>query len=96
MIYVEAKRLVDLAVQYNVLSTQDSGILIYRNAGSDPENYPEGWYLENKEDVYRDVMDDTEGQNALINALKEKGIDFAEEERKIQLMMDVLKNFAEE
>lgn len=96
MIYVEAKRLVDLAVQYNVLSTQDSGILIYRNTGSDPEKYPEGWYLENKEDVYRDVMADAEGQKALISALKVKGIDFAEEQRKIHLMMDVLKTFTEE
>lgn len=90
MIYIEAKKLVDLAVQHHVLNTQDGGILIYRYAGSDLEQFPEGWYLENPEDVYRDIMEDAEGQNALIAALKEKGIDFAEEQQKIQRMMGFL------
>lgn len=36
MIYIEAKKLVDLAVQHHVLNTQDGGILVYRHAGSDP------------------------------------------------------------
>ena len=56
MIYIEAKKLVDLAVQHHVLNTQDGGILIYRYAGSDPEQFPEGWYLEDPEDVYRDIF----------------------------------------
>lgn len=90
MIYIEAKKLVDLAVQHHVLNTQDGGILIYRYAGSDPEQFPEGWYLEDPEDVYRDIIGDTEGQNALIAALKEKGIDFAEEQQKIHQMMGFL------
>ena len=92
MIYIEAKKLVDLAVQHHVLNTQDGGILIYRYAGSDPEQFPEGWYLEDPEDVYRDIIGDTEGQNALISALKEKGIDFAEEQQKIHRMMGFLDN----
>lgn len=46
MIYIEAKKLVDLAVQHHVLNTQDGGILVYRHAGSDPAKSPEGWYLE--------------------------------------------------
>lgn len=87
MIYIEAKKLVDLAVQHHVLNTQDGGILIYRYAGSDPEQFPEGWYLEDPEDVYRDIREDTEGQDALIAALKEKGIDFAEEQQKIQRIL---------
>lgn len=87
MIYIEAKKLVDLAVQHHVLSTHDNGILVYRYAGSDPEQFPESWYLEDPEDVYHEIMEDAEGQNALIAALKEKGIDFAEEHCKIQRMM---------
>lgn len=50
MIYIEAKKLVDLAVQHHVLNTQDGGILVYRHAGSDPAKSPEGWYLEDPED----------------------------------------------
>lgn len=44
-------------------------------------------YLEAPEDIYHEIMGDTEGQNALIDALKEKGINFAEEHCKIQRMM---------
>lgn len=87
IIYIEAKKLVDLAVQHHVLSTHDNGILVYRYAGSDPAKSPEGWYLEAPEDIYHEIMGDTEGQNALIDALKEKGIDFAEKQQKIQRMM---------
>lgn len=90
MIYIEAKKLVDLAVQHHVLNTQDGGILVYRHAGSDPAKSPEGWYLEDPEDVYHEIMEDAEGQNALIAALKEKGIDFAEKQKKIQRMMGFL------
>lgn len=92
MIYIEAKKLVDLAVQHHVLNTQDGGILIYRYAGSDLEQFPAGWYQEDPEDVYRDIMEDVEGQNAIIAALKEKGIDFAEEQQKIHRMMGFLDN----
>ena len=90
MIYIEAKKLVDLAVQHHVLNTQDGGILVYRHAGSDPAKSPEGWYLEDPEDVYHEIMEDAEGQNALIAALKEKGIDFAEKQKKIQRIMGFL------
>lgn len=90
MIYIEAKRLVDLGVQHHVLNTHDGGILVYRYAGSDPEQFPEGWYLEDPEDIYHDIMDDEEGQSALIDALKEEGVDFAEEQQKIHRMMGCL------
>lgn len=92
MIYIEAKKLVDLAVQHHVLSTHDNGILVYRYAGSDPAKSPEGWYLEDPEDIYHEIMGDTEGQNALIDALKEKGINFAEEQQQIHQMMGFLDN----
>lgn len=75
MFYIEAKTLVDLAIQHDILQTQDNCIAIYRFAGSDPEKYPEGWYLEEKESVYHDIMSDTEGQAVLTNALLEKDID---------------------
>lgn len=56
MIYIEDKKLVDLAVQHHVLNTQDGGILVYRHAGSDPAKSPEGWYLEDPEDIYHEIM----------------------------------------
>ena len=74
-------------MQHHVLNTQDGGILVYRHAGSDPAKSPEGWYLEAPEDIYHEIMGVPEGQNALIAALKEKGIDFAEKQQKIQRMM---------
>lgn len=92
IIYIEAKKLVDLAVQHHVLHMQDGGIPVYRYAGSDPEQFPEGWYLEDPEEVYHEIMENAEGQNALIAALKEKGIDFAEEQQKIHQMMGFLDN----
>ena len=92
ILYIEAKKLVDLAVQHHVLSTHDNGILVYRYAGSDPEQFPESWYLEDTEDVYHEIMEDAEGQNALIAALKEKGINFAEEQQQIHQMMGFLDN----
>lgn len=76
MFYINAKNLVLLAVKHGVLQETHGLIPIYRDAGSPPEVYPEGWYLEDIEEVIQDLMQDEEGQNALINALSEKGVEF--------------------
>lgn len=77
MYYVDARRLVDLAVEHEILAEKDDCIPIYREAGSDPEEFPEGWYLTPKEEVYHDIMYDETGQTALVNALKERGVEFS-------------------
>lgn len=78
MIYMNARRLVTLAVENGILVMQDGGILIYRNAGADPQKYPKGWYLEDPECVYQEIMHDEEGQKCLKQALAAKGIPFEE------------------
>lgn len=78
MFYIDARRLVTLAVEHGVLLTQDDGIFIYREAGSNPQLYPEGWYLEDPETVYRAIMHDEEGQSVLKKALEQKGVIFKE------------------
>lgn len=75
MPYIDAKNLVDTAIQYGILHTEEC-VAIYRNAGKNPARNPEGWYLEPRESVYETIMRDKEGQDTLINALKEKGVLF--------------------
>lgn len=54
------------------------GYHFYRDAGSDPEKYPEGWYAEDIDDVSQELMDDEIGQLALTESLKERGVQFVE------------------
>lgn len=83
MIYYEAKILVDLAIEHDLFYTQDNKIAVYHMAEADAERYPEGWYLEEKEDVYQSIATDEEGQKTLIEALQEKGVDFTPYHEKI-------------
>lgn len=94
MFYINAKNLVLLAVKHGVLQELHGMIPIYRNAGSPPELFPEGWYLEDIEDVAQDLMHDEDGQSALINALKEKGVEFQPvDEDELQRNFDRLDKF---
>lgn len=79
MYYINAKRLLLLCVAHEVLCMDEQGnIPIYREAGKDPIQNPEGWYLENIEDICQELMRDTEGQRQLREALETKGISFTE------------------
>ena len=94
MFYINAKSLVLLAVKHEVLQELHGMIPLYRHAGSPPEVCPEGWYLEDIEDVAQDLMHDEEGQNTLINALKEKGVEFQPlDEGELQRNFDRLDKF---
>lgn len=73
MYYIVAKQLVDKAVEQGILQKLGDNIAVYHEAG---ERAPEGWYLDPYEEVIHEVMDSTEAQNAICEALKEKGIDF--------------------
>lgn len=79
MYFYDTQRLVRLAVEHGILHSENGGVAIYRKAGPDPKQSPEGWYLELPDDVAHDLMDDAEGQRCLIEALAEKGIVFREE-----------------
>lgn len=78
MYFLNAKRLLTMAIEHGVLQTKDTKVLIYRDAGSDPKQYPAGWYAEDIDDVSQELMDDEAGQLALRDALKECGVQFEE------------------
>ena len=65
MYFLNAKRLITMAIEHGILQTKDDKVLIYRDAGSDPEKYPEGWYAEDIDDISQELMDDEIGQLAL-------------------------------
>lgn len=46
-------------------------ILIYRDTGKPPEDYPEGWYSENLMTMASELTDDKEGQTYLLNRFQE-------------------------
>lgn len=94
MFYINAKNLLLLAVKHGVLQELHGMIPIYRAAGSPPELFPEGWYLENIEDVAQDLIHDEVGQKTLINALQEKGVEFQPiDEEELQRNFDRLDKF---
>lgn len=78
MYFLNAKRLITMAIEHGILQTKDDKVLIYRDAGSDPEKYPEGWYAEDIDDFSQELMDDEIGQRALTESLKERGVLFVE------------------
>lgn len=78
MYYINAKRLVDLAVNHHILHTKKNRILVYREAGQDPLQYPEGWYLEDFDTVYQEVMRSQQAQEILVAELAKRGVTFTE------------------
>ena len=83
MYYINALKLINLCVEHNILQEKDNKIFVYRNKG---KNNKEGWYLEPKETLALELKEDKKGQETLICALKEKGVDF-----KNSAMPEVLK-----
>lgn len=83
MYYINALKLINLCVEHNILQEKDNKIFVYRNKG---KNNKEGWYLESKETLALELKEDKKGQETLICALKEKGVDF-----KNSAMPEVLK-----
>lgn len=60
--------------------------LIYRAAGANEEMYPEGWYLEDIEEVAQTLLseienEDVEGINLLVNELWKKGYEMTRSEK---------------
>ncbi|RGC58441.1 hypothetical protein DXA92_07920 [Agathobaculum butyriciproducens] len=75
MYYIIAKEIVAKCIEVGILQAHDGGILVYHDASqTEPEKYPEGWYLDSEEDVVHSLMADAEGQRTLLEALEEKGV----------------------
>lgn len=73
MIYINALELINLCLREEILHEKDGMVCVYRSASA---TSPEGWCLEDKDILAKELMGDKEGQNALISALDKKGIKF--------------------
>lgn len=73
MFYINAKKLIELCLENNIFNLHEGRILLYRGATN---NSKEGWYATDIEDVIHIVKEDVNGQQHLIDALKNKGVNF--------------------
>lgn len=73
MFYIDALELINMSVKNGILKEQEGMVFVYR-AKTNESN--EGWSLTDKALLAQEIMRDEDGQEALINALKEKEIDF--------------------
>lgn len=76
MTFFDAFNLLMMATNHGIVHREGSMVFVYRQAGSPPEENPEGWYKENITDIAQELMNDEEGQQVLIDALRKKGIEF--------------------
>ena len=73
-------KLIEACEQADVLQASPddpNDILVYRMAGDD--QHPEGWYAINAHTLAQELMNDTDGQRILLDALEEKGVEFKTE-----------------
>ena len=56
-----------------------NSLLVYRDAGNPPDEFPEGWYSINAHTLAQELMNEPDGQKTLLDALKENGIEFKPE-----------------
>ena len=73
MKHIDCLNLINMSVQYDILKEQDGKVFVYRNAGT---KFPEVWFLEDKDIVAKELMEDNFGQELLISALKKQGFNF--------------------
>lgn len=73
MRYIDALGLINKAIKAELLQEEKGGVLVYR---AKSVQSPEGWYLEEKDTVAKELMKDEAGQKMLMEALKEKGMEF--------------------
>lgn len=78
MLYFDAKELVDLCLEHNVLTGEkNKWIAIYHQTSqTNPKEYPEGWYKDDYEETIHSVMCDDNAVNILLKALSEKDVLF--------------------
>lgn len=79
MIYINALELINTCLDHGILKRYfnmdfyTGYVYVYKDAGKESK---EGWYLENKDTLAKELMDNEEACGLLIDALKEKGIYF--------------------
>lgn len=73
MLYINALELINVSIKNNLLDEIEGKIHIYRNGTSESEP---GWYLEEKDIVAKELMNDKKGQKLIISLLKKRNVDF--------------------
>lgn len=76
MTFFNAFNLLAMAADHGIIRREANMVFVYRQAGSPPEQYPEGWYEEKITDIAQELMDDEKGQQILVEQLRKKGIEF--------------------
>lgn len=77
MKYINALELINIALENNILTERDGGILVYREAS---HTNCEGWYLTEKDILAKELMSSEEGQKVIISALKKKNVEYTPKE----------------
>ncbi|MBQ8997083.1 MAG: hypothetical protein IJ086_07390 [Clostridium sp.] len=67
----EALEIINLAINYGILTEKDGKVFVYKNLG---KNEHIGWFLEDKENVAKNLTSDELTQKLLINALRKEGL----------------------
>ena len=77
MLYIDGRELVEAGIEHGILQHEEKDgttyIAVYMGEG---EQGPEGWYMVEKEEIIQMLIRDDEGINCLVEALRDKGIEF--------------------
>lgn len=78
MLYFDAKELVDLCLDNNILyGEKNKFVLVYHKASTNnPEKFPEGWYQDDYESTIHAIMQDDTAITLLLQKLTDKHIIF--------------------
>lgn len=73
MIFINALKLVELAIENGILATKGNSVFVCLKGSKSGK---EKWVLMDKHILAQQLMHDTKGQQLLIQALKERQIEF--------------------
>lgn len=76
-----AREILETSIALGILQEMNGGVVIYHEASKeDPENFPAGWYIDDKDYTTFSIATDPEAVKCLKAPLKKGGYNF--EERK--------------
>ena len=73
MRYTDCLTLINMSIKFGILKEEGEKVFIFRNEG---KTIHKGWFLEDKHEVAKELMEDDIGQEVLIKALEREGFNF--------------------